>query len=145
MEHGPEFPLVLQPRKDGRMEPANLADVLHHEGVNPDNRVTLALVVLRLGLGGSGFEVHVFPLQGQRLGTGGGTQEEGDSTYSHHMKDAIFMMPTPRVLANVVDQLDGIDMVDTYLKLTGIKLGYLLNFGEELMKQGITRTINGTL
>jgi hypothetical protein len=29
--------------------------------------------------------------------------------------------------------------------LTGIKLGYLLNFGEELMKQGITRTINGTL
>jgi GxxExxY protein len=33
----------------------------------------------------------------------------------------------------------------TYLKLTGMKLGYLLNFGEELMKQGITRTINGTL
>jgi GxxExxY protein len=33
----------------------------------------------------------------------------------------------------------------TYLKLTGTKLGYLLNFGEELMKQGITRTINGTL
>jgi len=33
----------------------------------------------------------------------------------------------------------------TYLKLTGIKLGYLLNFGEELMKQGILRTINGTL
>jgi|TARA_B110000438_G_scaffold240764_2_gene239586 GxxExxY protein len=33
----------------------------------------------------------------------------------------------------------------TYLKLTGLKLGYLLNFGEELMKQGITRTINGSL
>jgi len=33
----------------------------------------------------------------------------------------------------------------TYLKLTGIKLGYILNFGEELMKNGITRTINGTL
>jgi GxxExxY protein len=33
----------------------------------------------------------------------------------------------------------------TYLKLTGMKLGYLLNFGEELMKQGIVRTINGTL
>lgn len=33
----------------------------------------------------------------------------------------------------------------TYLKLTGMKLGYLLNFGDELMKQGITRTINGTL
>ena len=33
----------------------------------------------------------------------------------------------------------------TYLKLKGIKLGYLLNFGEELMKHGITRTINGIL
>jgi GxxExxY protein len=33
----------------------------------------------------------------------------------------------------------------TYLKLTGLKLGYLLNFGEALMKDGITRTINGNL
>jgi hypothetical protein len=33
----------------------------------------------------------------------------------------------------------------TYLKLTGLKLGYLLNFGEALMKEGITRTINGSL
>lgn len=31
----------------------------------------------------------------------------------------------------------------TYLKLTGMKLGYLLNFGEALMKGGITRTVNG--
>lgn len=30
----------------------------------------------------------------------------------------------------------------TYLKLTGLKLGYLLNFGEETMKQGIIRTVN---
>ncbi len=33
----------------------------------------------------------------------------------------------------------------TYLRLSGLKLGYLLNFGEVLMKDGITRTINGTL
>ena len=33
----------------------------------------------------------------------------------------------------------------TYLKLTGLKLGLLLNFGDELMKNGITRTINGNL
>ena len=33
----------------------------------------------------------------------------------------------------------------TYLRLTGMKLGYLLNFGEVLMKEGITRTINGQL
>jgi GxxExxY protein len=33
----------------------------------------------------------------------------------------------------------------TYLRLTGIKLGYLLNFGDALMKDGITRIIHGTL
>lgn len=31
----------------------------------------------------------------------------------------------------------------TYLKLTGIKLGFLLNFNEALMKNGITRMVNG--
>ena len=33
----------------------------------------------------------------------------------------------------------------TYLKLTDLKLGLLLNFGGELMKQGITRIVNGDL
>ena len=33
----------------------------------------------------------------------------------------------------------------TYLCLTGLKLGYLLNFGEALMRDGITRTINGSI
>ncbi len=31
----------------------------------------------------------------------------------------------------------------TYLRLTGYKLGFLLNFGEALMKKGITRAVNG--
>jgi GxxExxY protein len=31
----------------------------------------------------------------------------------------------------------------TYLRLTGMKLGYLLNFSEALMKAGITRMVNG--
>ena len=31
----------------------------------------------------------------------------------------------------------------TYLRLTGCRLGYLLNFGEALMKNGITRCVNG--
>ncbi len=31
---------------------------------------------------------------------------------THHIKDAIFVMPTPRVLAHVVDQLDAIDIAD---------------------------------
>jgi hypothetical protein len=30
----------------------------------------------------------------------------------------------------------------THLRLTGMRLGDLLNFGEALMKDGITRTIN---
>ena len=33
----------------------------------------------------------------------------------------------------------------TYLRLTVMKLGCLLNFCEALMKDGITRTINGDL
>jgi GxxExxY protein len=33
----------------------------------------------------------------------------------------------------------------TYLRLTGMKVGYLLNFGEALMKDGITRIINGQI
>ena len=30
----------------------------------------------------------------------------------------------------------------TYLRLTGIRLGYLLNFSDALMKDGIIRTVN---
>jgi len=33
----------------------------------------------------------------------------------------------------------------TYLRLTGMKLGYFLDFGDALMKDGITRTIHGKL
>ncbi len=33
----------------------------------------------------------------------------------------------------------------TYLKLANMKLGFLLNFGEALMKDGIVRVINGSL
>ena len=33
--------------------------------------------------------------------------------------------------------------VQTYLRLTGCRLGYLLNFGEVLMKTGIIRCVNG--
>ena len=31
----------------------------------------------------------------------------------------------------------------TYLRLTGCRLGYLMNFGDDLMKHGITRIVNG--
>lgn len=54
---------------------------------------------------------RVFPFI-KALGNGNGDSGPEDSTYSHHMKDAIFMFPTPRLLASVVDQLDSIDMAD---------------------------------
>src|SRR4051812_12737319 len=41
----------------------------------------------------------VFPFI-KTLGVKGDADGEGNSTYTHHMKDALFMMPTPRVLAN---------------------------------------------
>jgi GxxExxY protein len=31
----------------------------------------------------------------------------------------------------------------TYLRLTGLKLGLLINFGDEVIKTGITRIVNG--
>lgn len=47
---------------------------------------------------------HVFPF----LRTLGGD----DSTYAHHMKDARFTIPTPGLLAKVVDLLDNVPMED---------------------------------
>ncbi|WP_420636619.1 type I restriction-modification system subunit M [Candidatus Palauibacter sp.] len=58
---------------------------------------------------------EVFPFM-KALGQSGEADDERGSTYAHHMRDALFMMPTPRVLANVVDQLDGIDMADSDTK-----------------------------
>ena len=47
---------------------------------------------------------HVFPF----LRTLGGD----DSTYAHHMKDARFTIPTPALLAKVVDLIDDVPMED---------------------------------
>ena len=33
--------------------------------------------------------------------------------------------------------------IQTYLHLTGMKLGYIFNFGAALMKDGIVRAVNG--
>src|SRR5437879_163304 len=51
---------------------------------------------------------HVFPF----LRTLGGD----DSTYAHHMKDARFTIPTPALLAKVVDLLDAVPMEDRSTK-----------------------------
>jgi type I restriction enzyme M protein len=74
---------------------------------------------------------QVFPFI-KTLGYKGDADGEGGSTYTHHMKDAIFMMPAPRVLANVVDQLDGIDMSDSDTKgdLYEYMLGKIASAGQ---------------
>jgi type I restriction enzyme M protein len=62
----------------------------------------------------------------------GATGDDEGTTYSHHMKDALFLMPTPRVLANVVDKLDGIDMADRDTKgdLYEYMLGKIASAGQ---------------
>ena len=73
----------------------------------------------------------VFPFI-KTLGQKGEASGEGGSTYTHHMKDALFMMPTARVLANVVDQLAGIDMAarDTKGDLYEYMLGKIATAGQ---------------
>jgi len=74
---------------------------------------------------------EVFPFM-KALGQSGDNEVEGGTTYSHHMKDAMFMMPAPRVLANVVDQLDSIDMSDADTKgdLYEYMLGKIASAGQ---------------
>jgi len=50
---------------------------------------------------------HVFPYLRTDLARQLGS---GDSTYAHHMKDARFTIPTPALLAKVVDMLDHVPM-----------------------------------
>ncbi|MCC1498122.1 class I SAM-dependent DNA methyltransferase [Alcanivorax sp. 1008] len=74
---------------------------------------------------------EVFPFI-KTLGQKGDEDGEGGSTYTHHMKDAIFMMPKPQLLANVVDQLDSIDMSDADTKgdLYEYMLGKIASAGQ---------------
>ncbi len=56
-----------------------------------------------------------------------------------------------RVEDRVIAELKSVESVSkshkkqilTYLKLAHVKLGFLLNFGAAVMKEGITRTVNG--
>lgn len=58
--------------------------------------------------------------------------EDGESTYSTHMKDARFTIPTPGLLAKVVDMLDAIPMEDRDTKgdLYEYMLGKIASAGQ---------------
>ncbi len=55
------------------------------------------------------------------------------------------------VADKVIAELKSLELINkahrkqaqTYLRLTGLKLGYILNFGAPLMKEGIVRAVNG--
>lgn len=67
---------------------------------------------------------HVFPFLRSMGGDG--------STYSHHMKDARFTIPTPALLAKVVDMLDHVPMEDRDTKgdLYEYMLGKIASAGQ---------------
>jgi type I restriction enzyme M protein len=71
---------------------------------------------------------HVFPFL-RTLGVNG-TNE--DSTYAHHMKDARFTIPTPALLAKVVDLIDAVPMEDRDTKgdLYEYMLGKIASAGQ---------------
>ena len=73
----------------------------------------------------------VFPFI-KTLGKGNGDGDPEESTYSQHMKDAIFMFPKASLLASVVDQLDDIDMADRDTKgdLYEYMLGKIASAGQ---------------
>ncbi|WP_137890939.1 type I restriction-modification system subunit M N-terminal domain-containing protein [Ramlibacter sp. 2FC] len=58
---------------------------------------------------------HVFPFL-RTLGASGASE---GSTYAHHMKDARFTIPTPALLAKVVDLLDAVPLEDRDTKGEG--------------------------
>lgn len=74
---------------------------------------------------------EVFPFI-KTLGQKGDDDGEGGSTYTYHMRDALFQMPTCKVLADVVDQLDNINMSDTDTKgdLYEYMLGKIASAGQ---------------
>jgi type I restriction enzyme M protein len=71
---------------------------------------------------------HVFPFLRTGLVTGGGD----GSTYAQHMKDARFTIPTPALLAKVVDMLDHVPMEDRDTKgdLYEYMLGKIASAGQ---------------
>jgi type I restriction enzyme M protein len=59
---------------------------------------------------------HIFPWLRTLGANGKNTKDVENSTYAQHMKDARFTIPTPALLAKVVDLLDAVPMEDRDIK-----------------------------
>ena len=66
----------------------------------------------------------------------------GNRTISHGVTETRRCTRTRSALQPWIVRFIGKQLL-TCLRLTGLKLGYLLNFGEALMKEGITRVVHG--
>ena len=75
---------------------------------------------------------HVFPMLRTLGANGQGSANTDGSTYAQHMKDARFTIPTPALLAKVVDLLDAVPMDnrDTKGDLYEYMLGKIASAGQ---------------
>lgn len=66
-------------------------------------------------------------------------------TFGHGFRADIIIERKVIIEVKSVERLAAVHpkQLQTYLKLTKIKLGLLLNFNEELLKDGIKRVVNG--
>ncbi len=121
---------TLEENKAARLKLPKLERRVFPEGKDPRGRPYDDLRWSRfkhLGDPKAMFEVvgdHVFPF----LRTLGGD----GSTYAHHMKDARFTIPTPALLAKVVDMIDAVPMEDRDTKgdLYEYMLGKIASAGQ---------------
>jgi len=117
-----------------------IEEPIYPKGKNPDSRKGRSYEVLRwsrfkeLGDAKEMYEVvseEVFPFIKTLNG-------DADSTYAAHMKDARFTIPTPGLLAKVVDMLDAVPMDDRDTK--GDLYEYLLSKIAQSGQNGQFRT-----
>lgn len=77
--------------------------------------------------------------------------EDKDSRKSAKRKEVKGPRMTENEIARVIVELKSVEAVSrvhkkqllTYLRLADKRLGLLINFGEELIKDGISRVVNG--
>ena len=95
--------------------------------------------------GGLGCRIATWQLGNEGRPTRGGramsASRAGNRTISHGVTETRRCTRTRSALQPWIVRF--IKQLLTCLRLTGLKLGYLLNFGEALMKEGITRVVHG--
>ena len=70
-----------------------------------------------------------------------------DQTFEEGYKADLLVEDKVIIEIKSMDKIEDIHkkQVLTYIRLKNIKLGYVLNFGSELMKDGVVRVINGRI